>query len=347
MRRILLFVCCIALCSRQLLSAQSPDSMLRMHKAYKAFNDSLTGNVMRSNVQQLEMLYQSEKKDRVLAVKKWQLAQKDLLLQQKNTWIGVFLSGGLLLLVAALLIWQKLHHRHRLQQQQLQTREIEKTVQVLEAMMQGEERERIRLSKDLHDGIGGLLSAVKMHFCALKYERTYLQQDKGFNHALGMLDDAIGEVRKTVHNLMPEILARMGLAGALEFLCNNVSHSRQLQISCYTSGNMQRFKGNFELSVYRIVQELINNIIKHAHATEALVQITQHDQLLSITVEDNGVGFENIAKSTNSMGLKNLHTKIKSLNGHFTLTAAPGCGTTVYIEFNIAIMQLIEMEPSF
>jgi signal transduction histidine kinase len=318
----------------------------RMRKAYEALNDSLVSDATRRNVQQLEMKYQSEKKDRNLAEKKLRLAKKDFQLQQKNIWIGVFLSGVILLLIVFVLIWQKLKHRHHLQQQQLQTMGIEKTVEVLEAMMQGEEKERTRLSKDLHDGVGGLLSAVKMHFCALKYERAYLQQDKGFNHALNMLDDAIGEVRKTAHNLMPEILARMGLAAALAFFCDNVSHSRQLQITCYTSGDMQRFKGNFELSVYRIVQELINNIIKHAHATEALVQITQHEQLLTITVEDNGVGFENV-KSTNGMGLKNLHTRIKSLNGHLTLTATPGCGTTVYMEFNIAIMQLMEMEPTF
>jgi len=317
-----------------------------LRKAYEALNDSLVGDATRRNVQQLEMQYQSEKKDRDLAEKKLELTKKDLQLQQKNMWISIFLSGVVLLLIGCFLIWQKLQHRHHLQEQQLQTMEIEKTVEVLEAMMQGEEKERTRLSKDLHDGVGGLLSAVKMHFWALKYERTYLQQDKGFNHALGMLDDAIGEVRKTAHNLMPEILVRMGLAAALEFFCNNVSHSRQLQISCYTSGEMQRFKGNFELSVYRIVQELVNNIIKHSQATEALVQVTQHDQLLTITVEDNGVGFENAANSTGGMGLKNLHTRIKLLNGHLTLTATPGCGTTVYIEFNIAIMQLMEMQPS-
>lgn len=336
----------LAASDNQAAQKHYPQAFL-LRKAYEVLNDSLVGDATRRNVQQLEMQYQSEKKDRDLAEKKLQLAQKDLLLQQKNMWIGIFLSGVILLLIASILVWQRLQHRHHLQEQQLQTMEIEKTVEVLEAMMQGEEKERTRLSKDLHDGVGGLLSAVKMHFWALKYERTWLQQDKGFNHALGILDDAIGEVRKTAHNLMPEILLRRGLAAALEFFCNNVSHSRQLQISCYTSGEMQRFKGNFELSVYRIVQELVNNIIKHAHATTALVQITQHDQLLTITVEDNGIGFENIAGSSPGMGLQNLDTRIKSLNGHLTLTATPGCGTTVYIEFNIAIMQLMEMQPSF
>ncbi|MBO9729459.1 MAG: tetratricopeptide repeat protein [Chitinophaga sp.] len=323
------------------------EAAFRMRKAYEALNDSLVGRNTRSNVQQLETQYLTEKKDRDLAEKKLLLAKKDLELQRKNIWIGVFLCGVLLLLAGCIFIWQRLQHRHHLQQQRLQRMEIEKTMQVLEAMMQGEEKERTRLSKDLHDGVGGMLSAVKMHFWALKYERSYLQQDKGFNHALNMLDDAIGEVRKTAHNLMPEILARMGLAGALEFFCNNVSHSRELQISCYTFGTMQRFKGNFELSIYRLVQELINNIIKHAKATEALVQITQHEELLTITVEDNGIGFENVARMNNGMGLKNLESRTAALNGHLTLTATPGCGTTVYMEFNIAIMQLMELQPTF
>ncbi|WP_349316285.1 sensor histidine kinase [Chitinophaga sp. MM2321] len=314
-----------------------------LRKSYEALNDSLVGNTTRRNVQQMEMQYQSEKKDRDLTEKKLQLTQKDLQLQQKNMWIVIFLVSVVLSLVLIFYGWQRLKHRHHLQQQQLQTLEIEKTVQVLEAMMQGEEKERTRLSKDLHDGVGGLLSAVKMHFGALKHERTFLQSDTGFNHALGMLDDAIGEVRKTAHNLMPELLARMGLAEALHYYCRNVSHSKKLSINFYTSGNMQRFKGNFELSVYRIVQELINNIIKHSHATEALVQLTQHDQLLTITVEDNGIGFQHAAALNSGMGLNNLQSRIKALNGHLELDASTGRGTTAYIEFNIAIMQLMEV----
>lgn len=325
MLRILLFICCIPI-------SREPG----YHKAVAALA-----------WQPPEIQYRYEKEDRDLAEKKSELIRKDLLLQQQNRWMGIFGAGVILLLVVSFLVWQKLLHRQRLQQQQLQTLEVEKAIQVLEAMMQGEEKERMRLSKDLHDGVGGLLSAVKMHFWALKYERTFLQQDQGFNHALSMLDDAIGEVRKTAHNLMPEILFRMGLAGALELFCHNVSHSRELQITFHSSGGIQRFKRNFELSVYRIVQELINNIIKHAHATTALVQLTRHNGLLTITVEDNGVGFEDIDQSNTGMGLKNLHTRIESLNGQLTLTAIPGCGTTAYMEFNTAIMQLAEVQPSF
>ncbi len=325
MLKILLFICCISI-------SRDPG-----HCSHVA---GLAG-------QRPEMQYQFAEKDSALPGEKSALIRQDLLLQQQNRWIGIFVGGVILLLVVSLLVWQKLLHRQRLQQQQLQTLEVEKTIQVLEAMMQGEEKERMRLSKDLHDGIGGLLSAVKMHFRALRYERAFLQQDQGFNHALSMLDDAIGEVRKTAHNLMPETLSRMGLAGALELFCRNVSHSRELQITFHSSGAIQRFKRNFELTVYRIVQELVNNVIKHAHATGALVQLTWHNGLLTITVEDNGVGFEAIDQSNTGTGLKNLHTRIQSLNGHLTLTAIPGCGTTAYMEFNTAIMQLAEVQASF
>ncbi|WP_212001932.1 tetratricopeptide repeat protein [Chitinophaga sp. HK235] len=314
-----------------------------LREKFEVLNDSLTGDAARNNVALLEMQYQSEKKDRELTEKQLQLTRKDLQLQHKNMWLFFFLISAILLLAFAFLVWQRLKHRHKLQQQQLQTMEVEKTVQVLEAMIQGEERERTRLSKDLHDGVGGLLSAVKMHFAAVKHDRTVLQTDKGFIHAMGMLDDAIGEVRKTAHNLMPELLARMGLAEAVRFYCRNVSHSRHLTISCYAPDDIGRFKANFELSVYRIVQELVNNIIKHSQATEAFVQLTRHGQLLTITVEDNGIGFQTHPGLQTGMGLNSLQSRIKALNGNLEIDASRGHGTTAYIEFDIAIMQLMEV----
>ncbi|MGN7820073.1 tetratricopeptide repeat-containing sensor histidine kinase [Chitinophaga sp. 22536] len=314
-----------------------------LREKFEVLNDSLTGDAARNNVMLLEMQYESEKKDRQLTAKELQLARKDLQIQQKNMWLFLFLIAAGLLLATAFFIWQRLKHRTHLQEQQLHTMEAEKTVQVLEAMIQGEEKERTRLSKDLHDGVGGLLSAVKMHFGALKHEQPALKTDRDFSHAMGMLDDAIGEVRKTAHNLMPELLARMGLADAVRFYCRNVSHSRHLTISCYAPDSIGRFKGNFELSVYRIVQELVNNIIKHSQATEALVQLTRQGHLLSITVEDNGIGFQETRDTGPGMGLNALQSRIRALNGNLEIAAAHGQGTTAYIEFNIAIMQLAEI----
>ncbi|NLU92703.1 sensor histidine kinase [Chitinophaga sp. Ak27] len=263
-----------------------------------------------------------------------------------NMWTAIFLTNLLVWLILSFVVWKKSSQQQHIAAELLQRLELEKTRQVLQALMQGEEKERTRLSKDLHDGVGGLLSAVKMHFRALQSDLS-LQHEKGFNHAMRMLDDAIGEVRKTAHNMTPEILASKGLPAALEFFCRNVSHSRKLQISFFTSGELPRFHNNFELSVYRIVQELVNNIIKHAYATTALVQITQHDGYVSITVEDNGIGFKNIPSAHTGIGLSSLEERVRSLNGQLTITASPGCGTTAYMEFNVGVIQPMEMQFLF
>lgn len=263
-----------------------------------------------------------------------------------NMWTAVFLANLLVWLLLSFIIWKKSGQRQHIQAKLLQNGELEKNRQVLQALMQGEEKERTRLSKDLHDGVGGLLSAVKMHFRALQSDLS-LQHEKGFNHAMRMLDEAIGEVRKTAHNMTPEILSRKGLSAALEFFCRNVSHSRKLQISFYTSGELPRFRNSFELSVYRIVQELVNNIIKHAYATTALVQITQHGEYISITVEDNGIGFKNTPGEHTGIGLNSLEERVRSLNGQLTITASPGSGTTAYMEFNVGVMQPMGMELLF
>lgn len=316
-----------------------PAMALQYRKKYEALNDSLLSDNTRKHVQQLEIQFQTEKKDKELTEKKLLLTQKDLLLQQKNSWLIAFLLGITLLVITVFIIWMKFQHRQRLHEQKLQVLEKEKTVHLLEAIMHGEEKERTRLSKDLHDGVGGLLSAVKMHFSALKHDHPSLQESQPFTHALALLDDAIGDVRKTAHNLMPEMLSRLGLKEALQLYCRNISHSRELQITFHTSGTLHRYKSNFELSVYRIIQELVNNIVKHAHATEALVQLSQHNHLLAITVEDNGIGFNQQAMQQNGMGLKNLQSRIKALNGNIEIDAASGQGTTAYIEFDVSVLK--------
>jgi signal transduction histidine kinase len=316
-----------------------PAMALQYRKKYEALNDSLLGENTRKHVQQLEIQYQTEKKDKELTEKKLLLTQKDLQLQQKNNWIIAFLLGTTLLIITVFIIWLKFQHKQRMHEQKLQVLEKEKTVQLLEAIMHGEEKERTRLSKDLHDGVGGLLSAVKMHFSALKREQSSLQDNTAYAHALGLLDDAIGDVRKTAHNLMPEMLSRLGLKEALHLYCRNISHSRELQITFHTYGTVHRYKSNFELSVYRIIQELVNNIVKHSQATEALVQLSQHQQLLSITVEDNGIGFNQQVAQQNGMGLKSLQSRIKALNGNIEIDAASGQGTTAYIEFDVSVLR--------
>lgn len=315
-----------------------PAQALQYRKLYEALNDTLLGVSTRKQVHQLEIAFQTAEKDKALAEKQLLLTQKDLELASKAKWQAIFLLAIGLLAALAFLFWYRYRQRNKLQAQQLQTLEKEKTVQVLEALMQGEEKERVRLSKDLHDGVGGLLSAVKMHFSAIRQNQEVLKQNPAYTHAIGLLDDAITDIRKTAHNLMPETLYRLGLKEALETFCKNISYSGTLQVSFYTNGDIGRFKPNFELSVYRIVQELVNNIIKHSKASEALVQLTQHDGTLAITVEDNGIGFNQQHVQQHGNGLISLQSRIRALNGNIAIDAASGQGTTAYIEFDVSIV---------
>ncbi|RAJ10761.1 tetratricopeptide repeat protein [Chitinophaga skermanii] len=311
-----------------------PLAALGFRKEYEQVKDSLLSIDTRQNVHQLEIQYATARKDKDLAQKQLELTKMDLQIQAKNKWLTIALLALSFLVIIAIIIVGKFRDRQRLHLEKLQTIRKQREVQVLEAIVQGEERERSRISKDLHDGVGGLLSAVKMHFSAVKHEMPLLKSVGGYTHAMRLLDEAVQEIRKTAHNLMPETLSRYGLTEALHRFCKNVSHGQTLQITFFAANNLVRFNPNFELSIYRVVQELVNNIVKHAHASQALVQLSLHGSLLSITVEDDGIGYEDDA-AKNGMGLQSLQARMKALQGSVVVETALGVGTTVHIEFDI------------
>jgi signal transduction histidine kinase len=158
---------------------------------------------------------------------------------------------------------------------------------------------------------------------------------KGYAKALQLLNEATVEVRKTSHNLMPEVLLQHGLDKALRRYCNNIS-SPSLQVHYYFVGEEQRYSNSFELSVYRIVQELLNNIFKHSKATEASVQLSVQGTILSISIEDNGIGFHKQSAQASGMGLDSLKHRIHALNGNMEFTAESGGGVNAYLEFDTA-----------
>ena len=135
---------------------------------------------------------------------------------------------------------------------------------------------------------------------------------------------------------MPEVLLQHGLDEALRRYCNNVNNSKVLQIQYDSWGEVDRFNDSFELSVYRIVQELVNNIIKHSKATQAIVQLSQQDDMLSISIEDNGVGFSNNENGKDGMGLRSLQSRIKAMNGKLEMESSQQSGVSAYLEFEIA-----------
>ena len=289
-------------------------------QAYSNMKDSLLDMETGQTVNRLEVQYRTAQKDKALA-------EQQVIIARKNAWIWT-IAATLLFLLLMLLAYAR--HRQRMQEKKIRILEQQKEIRSLKAMMQGEERERMRIARELHDGIGGMLAAIKMNFSALQQRHGNGSAD--FGDVMHLLDETGREIHETAHNLMPDVLLRHGLPEALRLYCETVNAGNRLQVELQTSGDLQRLDQSFALSLYRIVQELVQNIIKHAHATHALVQVIQRDEVLSILVEDDGSGFDP-AQTGGGMGLKNLEYRVYVMQGTLSLQAAPGKGTLACIEF--------------
>ncbi|MCL4538109.1 MAG: sensor histidine kinase [Bacteroidetes bacterium] len=249
----------------------------------------------------------------------------------------------LLVLVAALFVQRYYRTKKKVVEQsnQLQARRIsdlerEKQLAAVQYALQGEENERTRLARDLHDGLGGLLSGAKMAFSS--FRENYLKngdQAESFKHAFDLLGKSIGELQRVAHNMMPQALVNGSVKDAISEFCEKMDNNGTFSIKFRFFGKEEKLHQSYQIAVYRIVQELVNNVIKHSDATEALVQLVQENDRLSVTVQDNGKGFDPAdAQSAGGHGLKNIRMRVEGLGGRFDIDSMVGRGTEVSFEFH-------------
>lgn len=293
--------------------------------------DSITQEEKKSKLEYLDIQYRTSEKDRKIILDKLFIAQQQNRLIHKNILIGI-ISVGILILIIAFIIFSI--YNKRVYNERLSTIKQKEEMNNLLSVIKGEEKERSRLARELHDGIGGLLSTTRMYFGNLQKKEPVLTKSNDYNEAIMLLDETIIEVRKTAHNLMPEMLFNLGLPEAVRSFCSSVQKANNIKVQFQYFGVIERLNRSFELFVYRIIQELLQNIIKHANANDVLVQLSKHDRMLSITVEDNGVG---MSGETNSegMGLRLIKTRINEFNGQMNINSNAGTGTSVYIELDL------------
>ncbi|HEY1200260.1 MAG TPA: ATP-binding protein, partial [Niastella sp.] len=313
-------------------------------KDYSLLRDSLQIS------QKLEMMYDMEVKYRI-SDKDKQLAQKELAIERnesrirsKNFWIIAISAGFVLILAISILIYRNNYHKQTLQAEKIRNLRQDLQIASLQAMVNGEEKERSRIARELHDGIGGTLAAIRLRVSAMVRKHKTVQTSDDFNELTQMLEEASADLRKTAHNLMPEILLQEGLARASTLFCERVRKGHSLQINTEIWGKVRRLPGDVELTAYRIIQELMHNILKHARATQALVQIVFHDTQLCITVEDNGRGMPEDGGPKEGIGLRTIRERVKLLNGQIDTVSTPGQGTSVYIELDLAGAKLNSFE---
>jgi two-component system NarL family sensor kinase len=308
---------------------------------YELLKDSLYNEEKSRQLAELETQYETEKKDKELLVKEASIKQKTA---ERNTYM-ITLAITVILSIVVIVVY---HQRQRaisqlaLKNEELHKRRIsemlkEQEIKSINAMLEGQDRERKRIAEDLHDRLGSTLSAVKLHLHALD---GGVQQDAPlllYQRVNGLLDKAVTEVRDIAHNMVSGVLTKFGLVAALQDLKETIEATNQVKVEIMAHNLDERLEGHVEIHLYRVIQELVSNILKHGKATEIIIQLNKHSHELLLMVEDNGVGFNPGAASLKKgMGLRNIESRISSLGGSLSIDSGRGGGTTTTIEIPVA-----------
>lgn len=301
---------------------------------YMTIRDSLVTAEKSKLIFELETRYQTEKKEKEIL---------QLTSEKRNK--NFLLSGltGLVLIITVLsyFIVKNIRNKKTIAEQTIeikeqQIRDLEKERQLLatKSVLQGEESERSRMARDLHDGLGGLLSGVKINLSSMKGNSIITSENaEAFDHAIRLLDTSIGELRRVAHNLMPETLNHYGLRTALHDFAAEMNTNTTPELTFMYFGEDLRYPTQLELTVYRIAQELVNNALKHSGANKIGLQFFAEPDRVCIQVEDNGKGFDTSGRAGDGKGLVSIRDRVTANNGRFEIESEPGKGTDATVEF--------------
>lgn len=297
---------------------------------YEDLKDSIFNVEKSRQIAEIETKYETERKEREILEGKAALRQKSI--QNKNLIAGliltVFATGLIIILIMQRNRMMKIVSKRNdlLYNQQINQLLKEQELKTFDALMEGQEKERIRIAEDLHDRLGSTLTAARLHFEAMKINSN--------TKAFELLDNAIDETRQIAHNMQSGVLMKFGLYAALHDLKETIESSNQLAVHIQTIQFDNRLTPEQEVNLYRIAQECISNILKHAGASLAQITVERAENRLAMTIEDNGSGFD-ISGITPGIGLKNLASRAAKINGEFTIESAAGKGTKVSITMQV------------
>jgi two-component system, NarL family, sensor kinase len=315
--------------------------------SFTVLRDSIQHVADGDRIEFLDAKYQAGKKEAQISQLQSDKEIQQLNIRQKNTLNYILIAAALILLLFVLLLFRNFKQKQKLQQQRILELETLQQLTATENVLKGEEQERTRLAKDLHDGLGGMLSGIKYSLNTMKGNLIMTpENNQAFERSMDMLDSSIKEMRRVAHNMMPEALVKFGLDTALKDFCNDVNQSGALQVSYQSIGlENEVIEQTTAITIYRIVQELINNTMKHAAAKTAIVQVTKSGDQLAITVEDDGTGFDTAflkqsgarreGEAGRGIGWSNIQNRVEFLKGNLDVKSEKDKGTSVHIELNI------------
>ncbi|MFD2586951.1 tetratricopeptide repeat protein [Croceitalea marina] len=296
--------------------------------------DSLENIELQERINDISIKYDSEKKEREIAEQQMTIAKQELSLAEKQRQLALWGGlGGVLAIILAVSFWLNKEGQKRKEQEITNLKNQHEIIR-LESLVSGEEKERIRLAQDLHDGINGDLSVIKFKVDSLGRKKLNKGELETVENTLGMLDNAIDQVRRISHNLAPPSLQNFNLNEAIQQHLRKIQLAHQMDIDFQTFGQVPNFSTEQETALYRIVQELLNNIVKHAEATETLVQLNHTEEFTQLVIEDNGKGFDTKI-SQNGIGLQNIASRVAFLKGDLNIESS-GEGSTFTVTLSKA-----------
>jgi signal transduction histidine kinase/Tfp pilus assembly protein PilF len=309
-------------------------SALDQFKLFSDLRDTLLNKDRLRITGEMEVKYQTAEKDKQLlkeSAKNARLeaenAEAELAVTHRNIWIGI--TGGLVLVVffLSLIIIQ----RNRRKSQEMSHRQIlEEREKGLKALIDATEIERRRIARDLHDGVGQQLSALKMGFQQINEQVS----DEKIRHLKSLIDDAAGDVRSISHQMMPKVLEEFGLSAALEDLFAKSFGNGKIELRYQNKIGDLRFRPDVEIALYRVIQELINNILKHASASKVDVNLYSSLNQVNVLVQDNGSGFD-MQQKQNGHGMSNIRTRIEAVGGVIIFESTIGSGSSAILHLPV------------
>lgn len=315
------------------------DKALEYSEKSSLLNDSILSAENHKVFNEIQTKYETEKKEKeIFELKTENLEVEFKRVRNKNLLIGL---GGILFITFLLIFFLlKNSKRKRIliqQKSKIKTQELVQRLKIqelngIDAIIDAQEKERSRIADDLHDNLGSKIATLKLYIEDIGNEKNNSQKEINplLNKLKLLADDTYKEVRKIAHNKNFGALISKGLIPSIIFISNQISSSDKLKIEVININVNEHIKNNLEIQIFRIVQELLTNIIKHAAASEATIQFSEDENILNIIVEDNGKGF-NINETSLGFGLTNIEKRLEKISGNVVIDSTIGNGTTIIL----------------
>ncbi len=305
-----------------------PAEAFQMQSESILYKDSVINEASEQKIAELQTLFDTEKK-------KQQIAQQELKINKRNILLFVLMAAFML----TIFIFRLIYYRYKFQQERkLQQELIKEEAKRSSAILESEENERQRLARELHDGVGQLLSASKLNLSALSNNHCTDEEKQRLQYSMDILDDSIREIRNISHNMVPDVLLKHGLQRAVKDFISRINIARKINIHFESNGfEEDMLDETGKLMLYRIIQESVNNAMKYAEASNINIQLSADIHEISLLMEDNGKGFDVMeAKQKGGIGLKNIQLRTEYLKGKLEIESSPQNGTTIIIEIPLS-----------